>query len=192
MPDVHKLSVKLGTAEFTAEGSEQTIKEQFGQFLAALQAAPPTPPPPTPPPPKTPELPATEQKLADAIPGGNGNGNGTTPLMEPDQATLDRVFHVGDKDHVSLRVLPRTPNADADALVLILYGFYKLAQRTDVFAPTLMACAKQSGIQIDRSDRVISVNQQYINTAGARRGKRYSLNNRGQSFAQGLLREILN
>jgi hypothetical protein len=196
MDTPYKLTVKIGAAEFTAEGDQSVVNEQFNLFLTALKYQPP-------PDPLGDALRQHGQDQPKGAVSNNGSGgasgsNGTATngaqtdlatYVEP--ATMDRVFKVDADDVVSLHHLPTTPNAAADALVMLLYGFLKLTQSGAVSALTLMKGAVKSGVKIDRIDRVISANSQYITKGGARRGTRYGLNNRGELYAVGLIKKLL-
>jgi hypothetical protein len=191
MTDEHaKLRVKLGTAEFDGEGLADWIKEQYAEFLtaavktqapatkAAEQSA-------TPPPSAAADIPI--EPAAPPLPPVN---NGTPPPVQRED--LRRVFAEHDAV-VSLLAIPRSENADADALLLLVYGYHELRQNDyPVSGVRLMQSAKQSGLtQVDRIDRIISLHARFVNSAGAKRGKRYSLNNQGIIRATQLIREIL-
>jgi hypothetical protein len=83
--------------------------------------------------------------------------------------------------------LPRTEEVNADAIVLLLYGYLQLCDTDTVGSAELLAMAKKSGVRIDRIDRTIADHLMYINKGGSRRGCRYSLNNQGKAYAQQLL-----
>jgi hypothetical protein len=162
----YKIHVKIGDSEFSAEGTEALVKEQYDRFLEIVGNKPA----------------ADRSRPSDQKPNSNGNG-----IAPPPRDKLSRLFEVDGNGLVSLRILPRTDNRDADALLLILYGFKTQADKADVNSGQLMVAAKQSGLQMDRIDRVIAVHKQYVTDGGFKRGKRYGLNNQGVNKAQDLI-----
>ncbi len=172
MPTPYKLHIKLGDAEFTAEGSEDAVREQFESFKALITGRS--------------SAGGSSRKLDDS---GTLDPPGPVPREK-----LLRLFSVTeDKAAVSLRILPRTENRenrDADALLLLLYGFRALAEITEVLSGRLMNAATVSGLQLERIDRVILTHRQYITEGGARRGKTYGLNNQGINRAVELIGEL--
>jgi hypothetical protein len=179
-----KIRVKVGTNELELEGPPDVINQQYKDFLAAIagSTAPASSPPSAAVTPLA--LPAPEQPV-------------TPPAAEnsslPPRETIRRVF--AEKDAViSLLALPQGDNASADALLLLLYG-YQLLRASDypVTGVRLMQAAKQSGLhQVDRIDRVMAPYEGiFVLAAGARRGKKYQLNNPGMQKAQAIIKEIL-
>jgi hypothetical protein len=165
----YRLKVRVGESEFDAEGPENTVKSQFELFLEALSA--------------------------------NGNGkskNGSAPghsdsppRIDGDpigEETWNRFYKEEGETDVSLKVLPSTDNQNADALILLLYGYLHRKDADTVGSTDLLAMAKKSGLRIDRIDRNIPAgHNRFIGRGGSRRGMRYSLNNQGQRYAQELL-----
>ncbi len=183
----HKLSIKLPNgAEFAAEGSEETIRELFTQFttiVAATKSDMPTKPTDVQPQEKASAIPATQPPAADV------NGGGAAP-SDIDATTMQRIF-VSAGPNISLRALPKGSDAEASALLALLYGFAKLKNESTVTAARLQIGARQSGVQIDRMYRIIGRQSQYIVESGAGKGKRYGLNNPGLKRAEEIIRGIL-
>ena len=105
-------------------------------------------------------------------------------------STIMERAYSQDRGVVSLRMIPQTKNREADALLLVLYGYLALKNDHDVYGTKLMKAARQSGLSIDRIDRVISVHKGLYIRGGARRGARYALNNQGQAKARQILKEL--
>jgi hypothetical protein len=162
---LHSIRVKIGGDEFEASGTEQSVKEQYSLFLSARSTAP--------------SLPARRVDLGDVPPP-------PPPELGIPPETVQMVFSVRGES-VSLNALPRGENADADALIMLLWGFAQLRNTTAVTAGVLMAAARTSGLQLDRIDRVLSSQQMYVLRAGAKRGTRYSLTNPGRQYAANLI-----
>ena len=156
----YKLQVKIGNAEFNAEGPETSVKAQFDAFMEVLRQS-----------------------------GAAARGNESRSDSVTD-SEVQRAFSSDDNGIVSLRVLPKTDRRDADALILLIWGFRQLQSLTDVSALDLAAAGRQSGLQIDRIDRVIAPNGQYVSKGGAKRGTRYALNNPGADYAKALLARL--
>jgi hypothetical protein len=170
----HKLHVKLGDAEFIAEGSEASVKEQFERFLEAYKVV----------------RPPSRETTAE---------NGLLPEVASiavdssgiDHRVLGRVFALSKDGLVSLRVLPRGEGREANTVLLLLYGYQVLREQHDVLGSRLLQSARQSGMPMDRVDRSLAPHINLVTKAGARRGTRYGLNNRGRSEAEGLVQRIL-
>lgn len=169
MSDTHKIQIKLGDSEFLAEGSEKAVQGQYELFLKALAALPASPP--------------GKNKNV------NGDGRPLMPESEIDQAYLDRVFLRDEETGgVSLRILPRTDKNNADALIVLLYGYRVLSERHDVTSGDLLGSARLSGLTFGRLDHTIKTHQSLITEGGLRRGKKYGLNNQGVNHAEKTIR----
>lgn len=169
-----KLRVKVGDAEFEGEGPAELIGQQYKDFLSAL--AP----------------------LREAKPPSSAGAGVTLPPKDAasdplgEEVKLKRVFAENDAV-ISLLALPKGDTPDADAILLLVYG-YSVLRKNDypVTGVRLMQCAKQSGLhQVDRIDRIIATHAQYVNSAGLKRGKKYSLNNQGLIKAYEILNNVL-
>lgn len=168
MDNAYKLHVKLGSSEFNGEGSEATVKDAYQQFLQAFN---------------------TYKGLGDA---------------QADKTVLPKPAGVGDDllqraflkegDIVSLRHMPPTdrPNRNADAAILILYGYKKLLSQDDVIVTKLNESLRRSGITMERLDRFITANMSFYRKGGQRSGGRYALNNQGELQAEQWLKEWFN
>ena len=168
MADPHKVRVKIGDAEFEAEGTEEAVKEQYSRFLEALA--------------RLPSSPAQSDTVASAPLAAN-----TT--TDTDEALLRHAF-VEAGDLVSLRFLPRTENAESDALLAILYGYHVLKSQPQVLSTQLAKAAAQSGVNIERVVRAMAKNEDYWRRGGARKGTYYSLNNQGIIKAKEILKKM--
>ena len=96
----HKIKIKLGDAEFEAEGVAETVQAQYDQFLSAL----------------------------DRVGQKTATPNKSSAVEKPplpgtlDDALLGRIFDLRQDGVVALRVLPKGDSREADAFLLILYG----------------------------------------------------------------------
>lgn len=179
---IQRLRIKIGEAEFEAEGPSDVIREQYEQFLTALRSAPPAAASNS-----SPSngsglgLPASPALQTDAVP--------PNPSGLPDDV-LSRVFRK-DGEYISLLALPRGDRQDQDALIALLYGFSRLTSEQNVTGVRLMQSARQSGVNLSRIDRALDSEGEYIMQAGARRGRRYGLNNRGKRYAEDVIRALI-
>ena len=165
----HKLRIKIGDAEFEAEGSEEAVKQQYAEFLAALSTAP-----------------AASKKLGTA-----DAKTATSQLSEaPDASLISQAFE-GEGETISLKFLPKTETQHPDALLLLLYGYDRLKNQPMVLGTQLLKAAKQSGLQIDRIDRSIAAHEGLLLRGGTRKGTKYGLNNQGKIKALEVLRQCL-
>lgn len=185
--ETSKIKLRLGDFEFEYEGDAVEGKAALAAFLGAASTAKASAPLPPPPPAPTPAV--------DLVKPLDGNGVLPPPPPPPapsaDGTSLKRVF--AEKDAViSLLALPKSDNAEGDALLLLLYGYQELkSSEYPVTGVRLMQAVKQSGLhQVDRIDRAMATNGQFVLSAGARRGKRYQLNNQGIAKAKEIINAI--
>jgi len=168
MPENYSLKVKLGEAEFSAEGPEDTVKEAYHKFLDALQKSgiPPVP---------------------DSVGGGasDDTGQGLSDLME-------KAFKKESDDVVSLRMQPPGDGSqrNADAAILLIYGFQEYLGMETAPVTKLNEGLRKSGIMVKRLDRFIGTHDEYFLKGGARSGGRYSLTNPGKDWAEKKLRSM--
>lgn len=184
METTHRIKIKLGDAEFEAEGPSDLINAQFSAFLEAVSKATPKAAP-------TPVAPSSNTSDDGANANDAASATAVTTPAAPNVSsdTLSRVFKVNDT--VSLLAIPKTDKPAADALLVILYGYDRMKSISAVTGTTLMKGAKQSGINIDRIDRIMGTRDEFVNFAGAKKGRRYSLNNRGVAEAEKIIRKMM-
>ncbi|MCI0420680.1 MAG: hypothetical protein L0312_15880 [Acidobacteria bacterium] len=172
----YKVHVKLGQAEFSAEGPEETVKAQLASFLG-LAAAQPIPP---------------HQINGNGHSNGNGNGAHSAPPGESAHTDVDptvvaRLFKEDRNGAISLRTLPKTEQRNADALLLLLWGHLVRKEQVEVRAKELIAGMRQSGVpNLTRVDEILVKYDMYVTSGGVRRGKWYSLTNPGIECAENL------
>lgn len=182
-PPVQRLKIKIGDAEFDAEGPSALVTEQYAQFLLAIQAVAVARASATP-----------HRETPTTVPAANSPASQDTVVTAsatpPSEEMLARVFR-RDGDGLSLLALPTGPNGDAEGLIMLLYGYQRLCNQTAVTAVALSQAARQSGISLSRLDRTLGSQTEFIMAAGAHRGRRYSLNNRGVRRAEELVRQLV-
>jgi hypothetical protein len=167
METTHRIKVKIGDAEFEAEGKPDLVTKQYDEFRAMLA-----------------QVPKASSSVSDSSQSikKSGGGQGRSKLPT---AILDAVFRKSDP--LSLTDRPKTDNADADALLMLVYGHTEMLGQPDVTAATLAKSARQTGVKSDRIGRSIAAHGDFIKVTGAKKGTRYALNNLGISEAEKLI-----
>lgn len=163
----HHLKVRVGDSEFEATGEEDVVNAQYSLFLEAIAAT---------------------RSMGRTPKNGQPSIERTPANQEHLDGPWGRFYTLESDGNVSLKVLPNTEQQNADAIVLLLYGYAHLREADTVGGTELLAMARKSGLRIDRIDRnVPAAYNRYINRGGSRRGSRYSLNNQGLQYAQQIL-----
>jgi hypothetical protein len=170
----YKLRIKIGDAEFEAEGPQDVVQKAFEKFLGATERAPSIPA-------KKPYADEMKPPSHDATEGG--------PI---DSGILQRMFDVDPKRQiVSLRVLPPVgPNRACDAGILILYGAQTQLRVAALPVTRFKAGLLKSGVQFNRVNNMMAPYSQIIIKGGTGVGGKYSLNNQGIVQAENLIRKI--
>lgn len=170
MDDRHRIKAKIGPHEFEAEGKEAIVIKQYDSFLAALKAMVAAP-------------------VAADIGAKPAPEQTKATLLLPDapipKDVLARVFRDGDP--LSLMHPPKTDKADADGLLMLIYGYTEMVGKPDVTAATLAVAARKTGLNVDRLSRSIAAHEALIGVSGMKKGTRYTLNNRGIAEAKRLI-----
>jgi len=92
---------------------------------------------------------------------------------------------------ISLRTLPKTEERNADALLLLLWGYLVRKEQVEVTARDLIAGMRQSGVpNLTRIDDILEKYDMFVTSGGVRRGKWYSLTNPGIECGEGLAKEM--
>ena|SRR6266446_1783473 len=169
--DAYKLRVKIGAAEFDAEGPEEAVKAQFEQFKTLLDSVPPTGP------------------QVQPAPTGNGSGQSTAEQTADVPQGFERLFAVdakNGKNTVTLRLLPQGEDRDWVALLLLLWGFKRKFGEDRVPVTTLKEVLERSGVTVGRVDRVADKPQRggLVLKGGRAKGGTYALTNTGQARAE--------
>lgn len=177
----NRIKIKIGDAEFEAEGPTETVQAQFDLFMKAIAGRVTSAPTAIPLGP-TPSTASSVVEIASTTTNTSG---------EPTPDVLSRVFR--DTDALSLAALPHSgENPNADAMLALLYGYLRLRNENAVTGTSLMKSAKISGISIDRVDRLMDVHQpDYVLVAGVKKARRYQLNNRGIARAATIINAII-
>ena len=162
----YELSMRIGDAEFKGIGRESVVRADYATWIEAVK------------------LIGQSLAVRNAPQGDDATLEGQGGQIEK---SWDRIYK-RNGDQLSLNVIPPGNSRNADAILLIIYGYQTLFGQDGVKSTTIMDAAKQSGLRIDRVNRNMpKSHQQLVITGGAGKGLRYTLNNRGLQYAQELL-----
>jgi hypothetical protein len=157
MTELRRMKMKIGDAEFEADVAEDRVQPMYDQFLGML-----------------------EHRDQPAI-GANG---ASAPPKIRNRALLEQIFEVRPDGTVILKLLPKGPDKEADAMLLLLYGFYLLKNDECVLATQLFRAAEQSGFSLRRPANEYVRNGRFVVRNGQRKGSNYALNSQGLAMAQ--------
>lgn len=175
---VYKLHVKIGNAEFDAEGTEETVTRQFEEFKALLSSHPVNQP-------STVELVAnaSSARMDDAASPGKSLGI---------FGALYKAEERDGKNLMTLRMLPRD-NKASFSFLLVLHA-YKILGFDEVPVTTLKECLDRSGVRVARIDRGAAAmleKENLVRRTGTRKASRYWLTNSGVTRAEELATQLL-
>jgi hypothetical protein len=171
MESLHKLRVKIGMNEFEAEGEPEWLSSQLQTWRELVSAAPRVTPPTQPL--EEVEIPIDGEKVDEEL-----------------APKLAKVFSVDkNKKLVSLRVQPTGNERDADAILLLLFGYAQLLGESDVLVGLIKESMAVSGLRVDRVDRAIAPHQTagYVRKGGTAKGSKYRFTNTGENKARELV-----
>ncbi len=189
MTEVRRLKMKIGEAEFEADVPENEVQPMYHQFLSMLerrnQAAVPLSTTGA----KADQRPAIEATIRA---GSSMQSLSVQALGETvDDTLLARIFDLHENGAVTLKVLPPTgPDTDADAMLLLLYGYHRLKNEDYVLATQLFRAAAQSGITLRRSVNEYMRNSRFVIRGGQRKGSHYTLSSHGLAMAKEITARI--
>lgn len=183
-----RLRSKFGDAEFDCEGDDATVREYYKLYLEAIAsrsvAAPVAPA-------VTPEV-ASQATTASAQPASRdeapaiSNGSQAWPGSVDD---LRHVFAEAADGGLSLVRLPTSENQPGDAALALLFGYLTLKQNPNVISGWIADGLRQSGVPVERIDRVIDTS--LVFSGGKGRGTKYGLRNPGIVKAREIVKALL-
>lgn len=176
--DAYKLRIKIGSHEFEAEGPKDAVTAQFEAWKELIVS-----------------LPAVQSQEKNArIPPSSlmelrtGEGSVTSPWD---------IFEIDEKRNlVSLKVHPTGDQRDADAVLLILYGYRRALGQNDALVTRLKESMEVSGLRPGRIDRAVvaHIRSGFLMKAGRGKGGKYRLTNTGvarvEEMARGLVEQL--
>ena len=122
----YRLKIKVGPHEFEAEGSEQSVSEQFKEWKQLIETVA--------------ALTSSPQGQGSGEAGEGDDGHESTPGELPSIFRLDRRRRL-----VSLAWHPTGDRREADALLLLIYGFARAFEQEDVAVTSLKEAMATSG-----------------------------------------------
>ncbi len=175
----NKIRMKIGSDEFEAEGSEEVVSQLFAawkELVAARAAQPAKLNPPAMP------TPSRLSQVVDEVKAKDGLTYAPWDIFECDDK----------KKLVTLRVNPSGETRDADAVLLVLYGFKRAWEVNEVKVGRVKESLAMSGLRPDRIDKTVDgyIDQGLVLKAGRGPGGRYRLTNTGYERADALAKSL--
>jgi hypothetical protein len=171
-----KLRVKVGVHEFEADGPPEEVRAQFEVWKQLISGG-----------------------AGSAGTHGGITGNAATPQRQQRERGDDKhldLFRVDlERGLVTLQVHPTGDQRDADAALLILYGYKECMDGFDSVPVTrLKESLSVSGLQPDRIDRTVAphLSNGLVLKGGRAKGSTYRLTNTGHRRAEELARTLTN
>jgi hypothetical protein len=190
----YKLKVRIGQHEFEAEGPSEIVQKDYESFLLRVESDD-----------KTSTNSASEvakngdlegipaKELTARALAGEFNLDGALDAQAEAQRLAKIIRREGD--YLSLSAFPQGDAREGEAALLLLLGHKIFLGANEVTAVSLSQELKQSGLAIDRLDRVMNPYSEeggsMILKTGQRRGARYRLTNLGMNKAREIAGELL-
>lgn len=176
----YKLHIKVGEHEFNGEGPEKSVRDDYAEWksLIELISTQPT---------------RKEDKPHQPFSNGGPPDAGNKVDKKVDNEQLANVYLVDPKQKlVSLKVHPHTTDRDRDAMLLIIHGYLQMLEQQDVPVGQIKQGMRQTGIRVDRVDKVAFkyVNAGYLSKGGSGKGSRYRITNSGVAKANELIKAM--
>lgn len=192
MTEIRRLKLKIGDAEFEADVPDDKVQPMYDQFLDVLERRSRA----------NGHIPGqvTDWSLDGGIEPPRRSGDfdvvvraGPADASDDaiDPAVLTRVFDLRQDGAVTLKVLPQGPDRSAHALLLLLYGYYRLKNEQYVLATHLFRAGEQSGISVRRPANEHARNGRFVVRAGQRKGSNYSLSSQGLAMAKEITAKMI-
>lgn len=174
--DTYKLRVKIGIHEFEAEGPAEVVKAQFEDWKTLVSSMPSSA--------AAPHVSDPAKRLLSRV---------TEVQTSEGPAVPWDIFNSDEKRKLlTLRVHPTSDTRDADAALLILYGYKQYYQQDEVLVTKLKESLEVSGLRPDRIDRILGVHAKagLVLKTGRAKGGKYRLTNTGFNRADEMAREL--
>src|SRR5580658_2772549 len=184
MTEFRRLKMRIGEAEFEADVPENKVQPMYHQFLLMLERRSEAPVRLFDAATKADAQRSTVEAAVPARPSAESLGERFDPTL------LTRIFDLDADGAVTLKVLPEGPDTNADAMLLLLYGYYRLKNEECVLATQLFRAAEQSGISLRRPANEYARNARFVVRGGHRKGSHYSLSSQGLTMARELTARI--
>ncbi len=163
-----EIEVSLHGHSFKACGPAEELTKQFHAFVQSV-----------------------EKELGAPGDGqGKAESHATAEAGVSPSATIPSGLFMKHENVLILTQIPRTKQSNADALLLLLYGFRTLLGQERAMGTRLMKAATATGLKIDRLARVIAPNAEYVHMEGTGKSRAYALNGKGVGRAEQLARTL--
>jgi hypothetical protein len=177
MTDSSKVHLVIDGNEFNAEGGDQLVRDLFNEWKQLLAERKPGAYKPRP-------LDPTPSRLSRAV-----------EEVKTKEGLLALPWDIYEADAkkklLVLRVNPTGETRDADAVLLLLYGFKQCWSADEVKVTTLKKCLAGSGLRPDRIDRTMAAYvPQFAFKTGRGPGSKYRLTTPGYDRADSLARSL--
>jgi hypothetical protein len=183
--------MRIGEAEFEADVPENKVQPMYHQFLCMLERRSRAPGTPASYAPVSVSDSATQADRTPIVEVAARSGSPVEPLDQTsDRALLMRIFDLHEDGTVTLKMPPTGADANADALLLLLYGYYRLKNEEYVLATQLFRAAAQSGFALRRSANEYARHSRFVVRGGQRKGSHYSLSSQGLAVVREITARI--
>jgi len=184
MSETQRLKMKIGDAEFEADVPESEVEPMYDRFLSMFER-------------RRSSLfrqistnRGASEKLQETIDEANRDGASVDQISDPN-GHLTHIFDLSRDGAVILKVLPKSPTQNEDALVLLLYGYHLLKKEEPVLATELIRAADRSGISLSCLTSSYASNRRFIVRGGEKKGSHYLLNTEGLAIAKEIIATII-
>jgi hypothetical protein len=170
--ETYRLHLKIGVHEFSAEGPVEVVQRDFELWKSLILEQPAQPV-------QSAQIDRTEKP--------------SQATNQPSKEQLEKVYLADEKqDMLSLRILPRSDDRNADAMLLVIFGYKTVKGVDQTMVTQLKSALRQSGCMVDRIDQAAAkyVRQGFLNKGGMGKGGRYSLTNLGAEKAAALVSDL--
>lgn len=167
-----KIRMRIGQDEFEAEGDREVIDKYFEAFAEHV---------------------LTRQKITPSVPKAFTQSiEREIEVLNETRLPFAKIFQQ-DGRFISLIGRPSGENRELDVALLLLLGHKELKASESVSADELLFGLKQTGFNIERSDRLMARGEEkgLVTRSGIRRGTRYRLTNMGNTRANEVGSEIM-
>lgn len=176
MAEIRRIKIKHGDSEFEADVPADKVQPMYDQFLVTME--------------KRNQAPQQPFNAGSVDPSNKPKPHDAGLAEGQVDPRLARLFELRADGMVTLRVLPKGDLKEADAFLLLLYGYRRLKDEEDVLATHLLRAAELSGLSSYRPAQALAPHEPLVIRGGQKKGSTYSLNNQGVIKAQEIAARI--
>ncbi len=165
-----RIKIRLGDAEFEAEGPTETVQSQFEAFKEMVASAPRQ----------------VQYEQGRAQPQSQASKDSFPSIPH---VPLEQIMHVSGRV-VSLTALPASVE---DSALLVMLGHKDLRNNVAVTGQEIGDGLAQSGRPVPRVDRIMekAISDALVLKSGVKRSTRYRLTNQGLVKALNIARDLI-